>query len=121
MIENENYCYITSFLRWNVGKKTSYILGKKEISEKNLHSSYFYNYKTCPHILHQHCVRKTEDIVIMKSNKGNGVTIFDQNFYNNAIQEITSDTYKFEKLNKDANLKCEAFFMFFMFATIFFM
>ena len=57
----------------------------------------------------------------MKSNKGNGVTIFDQNFYNNAIQEITSDTYKFEKLNKDANLKCEAFFMFFMFATIFFM
>ena len=56
---------------------------------------------------------------MMKSNKGNGVAILDQKLYNNAIQEITSDTSKLEKLNKDANLKREALFMFFMFATIF--
>ena len=37
----------------------------------------------------------------MKPNKGNGVVILDQKFDDNAIQEIISDTYKFEKLNED--------------------
>ena len=44
----------------------------------------------------------------MKPNKGNGVVILDQKFYNNAIEEILSDTSKFEKLNEDPTLKCEA-------------
>ena len=56
----------------------------------------------------------------MKSNKGNGVAISDQKLYNNAIQEITSDTSKFEKLNKDANLKREAFFVFYVCYNIFY-
>ena len=73
----------------------------------NLH---LYNYK--PHILHQHCVlrnlRKNKDIVITKPNKGNGVVILDQNLDNNAIEEIISDTSKFEKLSEDPTLKRES-------------
>ena len=44
----------------------------------------------------------------MKTNKGNGVVILDQKFYDNATQELISDTSKFEKLNEDPTLKCEA-------------
>ena len=44
----------------------------------------------------------------MKPDKGNGVVILDWKLYNNAIEEIISDTYKFEKLNEDPTLKREA-------------
>ena len=44
----------------------------------------------------------------MKPDKGNGVFILDRKFYKNAIEEIISDTSKFEKLNEDPTLKCEA-------------
>ena len=44
----------------------------------------------------------------MKPDKGNGVVFLDQKFYNNAIEEIFSGTSKFEKLNEDQILKCEA-------------
>ena len=42
-----------------------------------------------------------KDIVITKPDKGNGVVILDRELYNNAIEEIISDTSKFEKLNED--------------------
>ena len=75
-------------------------------------NSYFYNYKTSPRILRQHRVlgnlRKNKDIVITKPDKGNGVVILDQKLYNNAIEEIISDTSKFEKLSEDPTLKREA-------------
>ena len=77
-----------------------------------LGDSCFYNYKLSPGILHQHCVlqniRNNEDIVIRKRNKGNGAVIVDQKLYNNAIEEIISDSSKVEKLNKDPTLKREA-------------
>ena len=44
----------------------------------------------------------------MKPDKGNGVVILNRKLYNNAIEEITSDTSKFEKFNEDPNLKREA-------------
>ena len=44
----------------------------------------------------------------MKPDKGSGVVILDRKLYDNAIQEIISDTSKFEKLNEDPTLKCEA-------------
>ena len=44
----------------------------------------------------------------MKPNKGNGVVILVRKIYDNAIQEIISDTSKFEKLNEDPTLKREA-------------
>ena len=48
---------------------------------------------------------KNKDIVITKPDKGNAVVILDRKLYNNAIEEIISDTSKFEKLNEDATLK----------------
>ena len=51
---------------------------------------------------------KNKDIVITKPDKGNGVVILDQKRYNNTIEEIISDTSKFEKLNEDLTLKREA-------------
>ena len=77
-----------------------------------LANSYFYSYKPSPRILRQHHVlrnlKKNKDIVITKPDKGNGVIILDQKPYNNAIEEIISDTSKFEKLNEDPTLQLEA-------------
>ena len=74
--------------------------------------SYFYNYKPSSRILRQHRVlqnlRKNKGIIIKKPDNGNGVVILDRKLYDNAIQEIISDTYKFEKLNEDPTLKREA-------------
>ena len=71
---------------------------------------YFYNYKPSPRILCQHRVlrnlRKNKAITITKSDKRNGVVILDRKLYDNAIQEITSGTSKFEKLNKDPTTFC---------------
>ena len=76
-----------------------------------LANSYFYNYKPSPRILRQHWVlrnlRKNKDI-ITKPDKGNGVVILDRKLYDNAIQEVISDTFKFEKHSEDATLKREA-------------
>ena len=63
-------------------------------------------------LLKLHCVlrnfRKNKDIVITKPNKGNGVVILHRKLYNNAIEEIYSDTSKFQKLSEDPTLKREA-------------
>ena len=73
-----------------------------------LANSYFYNYKLSPRILRQYRVlrnlRKNKDLVITKP-KGNGVFILDRKIYNNAIEEIISDTSKFKKLSEDPTLK----------------
>ena len=41
-------------------------------------------------------------------DKGNEVAILDRKLYDNAIQEIISDTSKFEKLNEDPTLRRKA-------------
>ena len=46
-----------------------------------------------------------EKITKTKPHKGNRVAILDQKHYDNAIQEIISDTSKFEKLNEGPTLK----------------
>ena len=48
----------------------------------------------------------------MKPNKGNRDAILDRKLQNNAIEEIISDTSKFEKLNEDPTLKREALLRF---------
>ena len=53
-------------------------------------------------------LRKNIDIIIMIPDKGKGVVILDRKLCDNAIQEIISDIYKFEKLNEDPTLKREA-------------
>ena len=47
-------------------------------------------------------------MVKTKPDKRNGVVILDPKLYNNAVEEIISDTSKFEKLTEDPNLKCQA-------------
>ena len=87
---------------------------KSQIKVHLLHlaNSYFYNYKPSPCILCQHRflrnLRNNKDIVITKPDKGSGVVILDQKLYNNAIEEIISDTSKFEKISEDPTLKCNA-------------
>ena len=77
-----------------------------------LANSYFYNFKPSPRILRQHRVlrnlKRNKDIVITKANKGNRIVILDRKIYSNAIEEIISDTSKFEKLSEDSTLKREA-------------
>ena len=77
-----------------------------------LANSYFFNCKPSPRILRQHRVlrhlRKNKYIVITKLDKGNGVVILDRKLYDNASEEIISDTSKFEKLNEDRTLKRKA-------------
>ena len=45
MIENEIYCYVNGFLKWNISKETSYIVGNKKYFGKicilNLRKSIF--------------------------------------------------------------------------------
>ena len=53
-------------------------------------------------------LRKNKDIIITKPDNGNGVVILDRTLYDNAIQEIISDTSKFKRLNEDPTLKQEA-------------
>ena len=72
-------------------------------------NSYFYIYKPSPRILRQHRVlrnlRKNKGIVLTKPDKGKGVVILNRKLYNNAIEEIISDTSNFEMLNADPTLK----------------
>ena len=76
---------------------------KSQIKEhlSYLANFYFYYYKPSPHILRRHRLwrnlRKSKDIVITKPDKRNEVVILDRRLYNNAIEEIISDTSKFEK------------------------
>ena len=49
-----------------------------------------------------------KDIVITKPYKGNRIFILDRKLYNNTIEQIISDTSKFEKFHEDPTLKREA-------------
>ena len=75
---------------------------------------YFYNYKPSARILRQHRVlrnlRKNKDIVITKPDKGNGDVILDRKFYDSAIQEIISDTSKFERFIEGPTSKRELYY-----------
>ena len=53
-------------------------------------------------------LRKNKDIAITKPDKGNRIVILDLKLYDNTIQEIISDTSKFEKLHEELTLTQEA-------------
>ena len=40
MIENEIYCYVNGFLKWNVSKKVSYILKNKQVELFSINTIY---------------------------------------------------------------------------------
>ena len=77
-----------------------------------LANSYFYNNKPSPRILRPDRIlrklRKNKHIIITKPDKRNGFVMLDRKLSNNPIQEIISDTCRFEKLNEDPTLKRKA-------------
>ena len=85
---------------------------KSEETKSKINAHLSYLAKPTPRILRQHRVlrnlNKNGDIFITKPDKGNGAVILDRKLYDNAIQEIISDTSKFKNLNEDPTLKREA-------------
>ena len=73
-------------------------------------NSYFYNCKLSSRILHKQRIlwnlKKNKDVVLTKSDKGNGVVILHQELSDN--EEIIQDISKFEKLDENPFLKCKA-------------
>ena len=115
--KSENPKSPLSLKRFLVRFLTSLDPRKPKVSQPKAHlsylaNSYFYNYKPSPRILRPYRVlqnlRKNKGIVITKPGKRNGVVILDRKLYNNAIEEIISDTSKFEKLNEGPTLKHDA-------------
>ena len=53
-------------------------------------------------------LRKNKDTVITKPDKENGAAILDRKLCNNTIEEIISNTSKFEKFSEDPTLKRKA-------------
>ena len=51
---------------------------------------------------------KNKHIFVTKPDKGNRVVTLDRKLYDNAIQEIVSETSNFEKVNEVPTFKCEA-------------
>ena len=60
-------------------------------------------------------LRKNKDNVITKPDKENGAVILDRKLCNNTIEEIISNTSKFEKFSEDPTLKrkvhCNVFYV----------
>ena len=77
-----------------------------------LADSCFCNYKPSLRILRRHRVlrnlRKNKDIVVAKHDKGNGMVVLDRKLYNNAVEEVISDSCKFEGLSEGPTLRREA-------------
>ena len=50
----------------------------------------------------------TSTSCLTKPDKGNGIVILDRKLYDNAVEEIISDTSEFERLSEETTLKREA-------------
>ena len=78
----------------------------------NLANTYYYNYTLSSKILHQHKILKrlksNRDIVICKSDNGNGVVIAERKNYDETLLSIINDKSKFEVLKEDPTRKREA-------------
>ena len=56
-----------------------------------------------------HNLRKQKHLVIQKADKSNTVVITEKNAYINKMEEIVSDTSKFEKINIEEDKKLNFF------------
>ena len=89
--------------------------GSLKIRNLGVYLKFLFLISTTTNLLHLYYINIASDetlekknIIITKPDEGNGVVILDWKIYDNAIQEIISDTSKFEKLNEDPTLKREA-------------
>ena len=95
------------FLLENLKNEIDKPADKSELS--HLANSYVHNYKPSRSTLTKHGILKKlkndKSIVILRSDKGNGVVVLDRIQYDNAIKEIISDKTKFKELPKDVAIK----------------
>ena len=89
--------------------------GSLKIRNLGVYLKFLFLISTTTNLLHLYYINIASDetlekknIIITKPDEGNGVVILDWKIYDNAIQEIISDTSKFEKLNEGPTLKREA-------------
>ena len=98
------------FLLENLKNEIDKPAHKSELS--HLANSYVHNYKPSRSTLTKHGILKKlkndKSIVILRSDKGNGVVVLDRIQYDNAIKEIISDKTKFKELPEDVAIKWEA-------------
>ena len=77
-----------------------------------LASSYINNYKPIKSTIVKYKIlknlRKKQDIIITKPDKGNGVIILNRKDYNNMMHELLCDVSKFKILDKDVTISREA-------------
>ena len=77
-----------------------------------LASSYINNYKPNKSTIVKHKIlknlRKKQDIIITKPDKGNGVVTLNRKDYNNMMHELLCDVSKFKILDKDVTISREA-------------
>ncbi|XP_045491134.1 uncharacterized protein LOC123691008 [Colias croceus] len=50
-------------------------------------------------------LRKNEDIIVLRADKGNATFIMDTSYYNNKLSEILSDENTYKKVDKDPTNK----------------
>ena len=89
--------------------------GSLKIRNLGVYLKFLFLISTTTNLLHLYYINIASDetlekknIIITKPDEGNGVVILDWKIYDNAIQEIISDTSKFEKLSEGPTLKREA-------------
>ena len=71
----------------------------------NLANVYWSSYTPTQNTLRKHGIlkklRTSQDIVIVRPDKGTGVVILDRDIYNQKMLEIINDTAKFKKLKEN--------------------
>ena len=97
---------INRFLCNELSSKDNDSVLKAELSQ--LANSYYSNYRPSASTLKKHKIlkklRKNENIVIMRPDKGNGVVIMDKSVYVEKMLELLSDRTKFKCLKDDPTI-----------------
>ena len=92
------------FLLENLKNKIEKPALKSKLS--HLAISYVHNYKPTRQTLRKHGMLKklknVKSIVIIKSDKGDGVAVLDRIQYDKEVKEIISDEIKFKEISEDS-------------------
>ena len=79
--------------------------GQLKATISNLANVYWSSYTPTQNTLRKHGIlkklRTSQDIVIVRPDKGTGVVILDRDIYNQKMLEIINDTAKFKKLKEN--------------------
>ncbi|XP_065651296.1 uncharacterized protein LOC136079485 [Hydra vulgaris] len=100
---------VAQFLNTKLRNKDSEPQAKSELS--HLANNYVYKYTPSEGCLRKHKIikrlRKNENIVITRPDKGNGIIVLNKVDYINSLNNIISDKTKFKELKDDPTIKRE--------------